>query len=200
MERSIVRKDAMTTSTQIQGKRAELTVFQALLERGTIPYLPLTDAEGVDAIVSVGGSRLLRIQIKARGFNEGIAPKRLFRVDKLKTAHDFFVVCVEASGRDIGNTWVFPSIVFDAYARRDPNGVRDLDLDMGKRKYGQPLHEILCGFRNRWELITEYESFKDLFGNPEDLEDVLTMREALETPGEEMMTWDECERFREAQI
>ena len=58
---------------------------------------------------------------------------------------------------------------------------------MGIRKYGQPLHERLCGFRNRWELITEYDSFRELLSNPEDLEDVLTIKEALEADEEEIL-------------
>lgn len=190
----------MTTDTQIQGKRVELIVLGELMRRGAIPYLPLADVEGVDAVVSVNGGKLLRIQIKARGFNNGKAPLRLFRVDKLNVSDDLFVVCVEALGGIIEDVWIFPSRVFDHYAYCNSNGVRDLNLDSGKRKHGLPLYDILCGFRNRWELITEYESFKDLLDNPEDLEDVLTMQEALEAPEEEMLTLDEYERLREARV
>ena len=189
----------MVASTQIQGKKAELGVIGSLMERGAVPYLPIADVEGVDAVVSVNGGTLLKIQIKARGVSGG-KDARWFRVNKLKVADDFFVVCIEAPHGIVKNSWVFPSMVFDAYATRDSNGVRDLNLDSGKRKYGLPLYDILCGFRNRWELITEYESFKDLLDNPEDLEDVLTMKEALEAPEEEVMTLDEYERLREASV
>ena len=190
----------ITADRQIQGKKAELAVFGELLERGAIPYLPLTDVEGVDAVVSIDGGELLRIQIKAAGINGGKDPK-WFQVNKLNVADDFFVVCVEAPNGIMGDVWVFPSKVFDAYANLPPKGTpRDLNLDLGKRKYGLPLYDILCGFRNRWELITEYESFKDLLDNPEDLEDVLTMQEALEAPEEEIMTLEEYEQLRKAKI
>ena len=186
----------MTTDTQIQGKRAELIVLGELMRLGAIPYTPWADVQGVDAVVSVESGRLLRIQVKARGFNEGTAPRRLFKVNKLEVSDDFFIVCVEAKGRDVDDAWVFPSKVFDAYASIEYNGVRSLNLDSGKRKYGLPLYEILCGFKNRWELITEYDSFKHLLDKPEDLEDVLTMQEALEAPEEETTTLDEYEHLR----
>ncbi len=190
----------MTNDTVMQGKQVELIVLGELMRRGAIPYTPWADVEGVDAVVSVNSERLLRIQIKARGFNIGTAPQRLFKVNKLEISKDFFIVCVEAKGRVLGDAWVLPSKVFDAYATRESNGVRGLNLDSGKRKYGLPLYDILCGFRNRWELITEYDSFKDLLDNPEDLEDVLTMKEAMEAPEEEIMTLDEYEQLRRARV
>ncbi len=190
---------AMTTDRQVQGKKAELAVFGELLERGALPYLPLADVEGVDAIVSVEGGKLLRLQVKARGVSGG-RDSKWFRVQKLVVADDFFVLCVEAPQGVVGDVWVFPSVVFDAYATRDPKGIRDLKLDAGVRKYGQPLYELLCGFRNRWELITEYGSYKELLSNPENLEDILAMKEALEAPEEETMTLDEYERRREARV
>lgn len=190
----------MTTDRQIQGKRAELAVFGELLDRGTIPYLPLTDVEGVDAIVSVAGGKLLRIQIKSAGGSGGKDPK-WFHVNKLTVADDFFIVCVEVPNGVVGDVWIFPSIIFNAYADRPPKGKpRDLDLAPVKKKYGLPLYDVLCGFRNRWELITEYESFKDLLDNPEDLEDVLTMREALEAPQEEIITLEEYERRQQTRV
>jgi hypothetical protein len=59
---------------------------------------------------------------------------------------------------------------------------------MGTRKYGMPLRDLLCGFRNRWELITSYEQYESLLESPEDLEDILTMKESLESPEEEAIT------------
>ena len=161
-----------------------MAVFSTLLQRGALPYLPLVDTEGVDAVASVTGNRLVRIQIKAAGISGGKDP-RWFQVQKLEVARDLFVVCVEAPNGVVGDMWIFPSVVFDAYANRSASGVRDLDLCGGEKKYGQPLWELLCGFRNRWELITEYGDYEDLLGKPQDLEDVLTMKDALESPDEE---------------
>lgn len=176
----------MAADTQTQGKKSELAVFGELLERGVIPYLPLTDVESVDAVVSVAGDKLLRIQIKSAGVSGGKDPKS-FQVSNLKVADDFFIVCVEAPDGIVGDVWIFPSIVFDAYATRPLKGTpRDLNLESGEREYGLPLYDVLCGFRNRWELITAYDSFKDLLASPEDLEDVLTMQEAMEAPQDEI--------------
>ena len=189
----------MKTDKQMQGKTAELAVFSALLQRGALPYLPLVDVEGVDAVVSVAGSRLVRIQVKAAGVSGGKNPK-WFQVQKLEVADDLFVVCVEAANGIVGDMWIFPSVVFDAYANNPASGVRDLDLDGGKVKYGQPLWELLCGFKNRWELITEYGDYEDLLGKPQDLEDVLAMKEALEAADEDTMTLEEYELQRKARI
>lgn len=188
----------MNTNKQLQGKKAELTVFGELLERGALPYLPLADTEGVDAVVSVDGGRLLRIQVKAAGVSGGKDP-RWFQVEKLAVADDFFVICVEAPNGVLEDIWIFPAVVFDAYADGS-KGTRGLNLDDGIRKYGQPLYELLCGFKNRWELITEYDDYKELLNSPEDLEDVLAMKEALEAPEEEAITWDEYERLRKSRV
>ena len=186
------------TGSIMQGKRAELAVFGALLQRGALPYLPLVDVEGVDAVVSVAGSRLFRVQVKAAGVVRG--DPKWFHIEKLDVADDLFVVCVEAPNGVIGDMWIFPSAVFDAYATCDSKGNRDLDLNGGIMKHGQPLWELLCGFRNRWELITEYGDYEDLLGRPQDMEDVLAMKEALESADEETMTLEEYERQRKARV
>lgn len=189
----------MNTEKQMHGKKAELAVFGALLHRGAMPYLPLVDAEGVDAVVSVAGSRLVRIQVKAAGVSGGKDTK-WFQVQKLEVARDLFVVCVEAPNGVVGDMWIFPSTIFDAYANNPASGVRDLDLCGGEKKYGQPLWELLCGFRNRWELLTEYGDYEDLLGKPQDLEDTLAMKDALESSDEETMTLEEYERQRKARV
>jgi hypothetical protein len=71
-----------------------------------------------------------------------------------------------------------------------------LNLDIGTRKHGMPLADLLCGFRNRWELIVNYERYEALLDSPEALEDLLAMREAVEAPGEEVVTREEYELRR----
>lgn len=165
----------MNTNKQLQGKKAELTVFGELLERGALPYLPLVDAEGVDAVVSVDDGRLLRVQIKAAGVSGGKHP-RWFQVEKLAVADDFFVICVEAPKGVLGDIWIFPSAVFDAYATSVDKSGRELELDKASRKHGQLRYELLIGFKNRWELITEYGEYKELLSNPEGMANVLAMK------------------------
>ena len=91
---------------------------------------------------------------------------------------------------------IFPSIIFDKYASTPPKGSpRDLDLDSGIRKYGIPLKNLLCGFRDRWELIVDFQRFEGLMESPEDLEDVLTVRESEES-GDESISLKDYERGR----
>ena len=47
--------------------------------------------------------------------------------------------------------------------------------------YGMPLKDLLCGFRDRWELVVDFTRFEGLMQSPEALEDVLTIREAQES-------------------
>lgn len=184
---------------QSAGKTGELCVFIELLKRGAIPFLPLVD-EGVDALVRTPSGRLIEVQIKFAGGAGGKYP-RWFQVSTVAPRTNFFIVGVEAKDGEPGDVWIFPSAVFDKYASRPPKGSpRDLDLDIGTRKYGMALKDLLCGFRNRWELIIAYEQYEHLMDATEDLEDVLTMREALEAPKEEAITLGEYEHRRSAAL
>ena len=56
-----------------------------------------------------------------------------------------------------------------------------------------PLRELLCGFRDRWELIVEFARFERFMESPEDLEDLLTVQEAVES-GDEAIKLKDYER------
>jgi hypothetical protein len=184
---------------QVAGKVGELYVFGELLKRGAVPYLPLVD-EGVDALVRTPAGRIIELQIKFAGGAGGKDP-RWFQVSTVEARDNLFIVGVEAMNGKPGNAWIFPSAVFDKYASRPPKGSpRDLDLETGTKKYGMALKDLLCGFKNRWELITNYERYEALMATTEDLEDVLTMKEALESPEEEAFTLEEYERRRAAAV
>lgn len=186
-------------TNQIAGKTGELYVFTELLKRGAIPFLPLVD-EGVDALVRTQTGRLIELQIKVAGGAGGKDP-RWFQVSAVEPRKNFFIVGVEAKNGEPGDVWIFPSAVFNRYASRPPKGSpRDLDLESGTRNYGMPLKDLLCGFRNRWELIVNYERYESLMESVEDLEDILTMREALDAPKEEALTLEEYEHRRSATL
>ena len=190
----------MVANKQIQGKRAELFVFAELLKRDVVPYIPVADVQGIDAIVRTSHGSVLAIQIKSAGVSGSKHPGWL-QVESVKPQDNFFIVFVEAPHGELGDTWIFPSKVFDEYAALPPKGSpRDLDLDSGKKKFGQPLREVLCEFKNRWELLTEYEQYETLMDKPEDLEDILAMEEALGSPEDERIPLDEYERRRKARV
>lgn len=181
-----------TVGRQIAGELGELYVFSELLKCGAVSYLPLVD-DGIDAIVRTSEGAAIEIQVKSAG-SDGGKSRRWFQIDHIDPRANFMIVGVEF---DKGNplcAWVFPSAIFDKYANTPPKGSpRDLDLDSGIRKYGMPLKDLLCGFRNRWELISEFSKFETLIDSPENLEDLLTMREAEES-GDESMTLKDYER------
>ena len=179
-------------TTQTAGKIGELYVFNELLKRGAVPYLPLVD-EGVDALVCTPTRQVIEIQIRSKS-DEAKYPRR-FQMKNVEPRAKFFIVCVEVTHGEPRDLWIIPSAVFDKYANRPPTSTspRNLDLDKGVKRYGMALRDLLCGFRNRWELIVEYENFAKLMDRTEDLEDVLAVKEALETPEEEGFTLEEYE-------
>ena len=186
-------------TTQAAGKIAELYVFNELLKRGAAVFIPLVD-EGVDAVVRTAAGQTIELQIKSSGGAGGKYPG-WFQMSKVNPQPNFFIILVDAPEGQPKATWVFPSIVFDAYAARPAKGTpRDLDLDSGVRKYGLRLRDLLSGFRERWELLLDYEKYEPWLKSPEDLEDILTMKEARAAPEEEAMSLEEYERGRPATL
>lgn len=182
----------VTGAKLVADQIGELYVFSELLKQGLEVYKPLVD-EGLDALVRLPGGQVIELQIKSAGSAGGKDP-RWFQMPAFTPRPQFFIVCVEFLEGEVANVWVFPSMVFHAYASESKNGTRDLNLDLGKRKYGEPLTDRLCGFRNRWELISNLEEWQRFMSSPErfeDLEDILAMKEAAESPGEERMYFDE---------
>ena len=178
-----------TFGIQIAGERGELYVFGELLKRGAVSYVPLVD-EGVDALVRTPEGAVIEIQVKSAG-SDGGKSGRWFQMGQIKPRKNFMIVGVEFDQGDPKCAWVFPSIIFDKYASAPPKGSpRDLNLDSGIRKYGMLLKDLLCGFRNRWELIVEFPKFEGLIDSPENLEDLLTMREAEESVDESISLKD----------
>lgn len=186
---------ARKVDKQLGGKRAELYVIGELLKLGVVPYLPVVDVEGIDAVVHTPSGKLLAIQVKAAGVAGGQYP-HWFIFGDVSPRPDLFLIGISVIDEKIQEAWIFPSSVYLKYARTRPKGDWGFYLDYGKRKYGMPLRDLLCGFRNRWELITHYEKYEPLLEAPDDLEDILTMREALEAPEEESFTLEEYERRR----
>ena len=189
---------AMVT-TQVAGKIGELYVFNELLKRGAIPCIPLVD-EGVDALVRTHSGHIIEVQIKSAGAAGGKDP-RWFQVAKVEPRKNLFIIGVEVRDGESGDVWVFPSAVYNVYASLPPKGSpRDLNLESGKKKHGVVLKDLLCGFRNRWELVTQYEKYEHLLEHPEDLADVLAMKDAMEAPPEEGFTLEDYLQRRAARV
>ncbi|PKB78692.1 MAG: hypothetical protein BZY88_17135 [SAR202 cluster bacterium Io17-Chloro-G9] len=186
---------ARINEKELSGKRGELFVFTELLKRGLVSYVPLVD-EGIDALVRTSDEQLIEIQIKAAGSAGGKFP-RWFGMPEFSPKRNFFIVAIEFSEDEPKHAWIFPSSVYDQYAARPPKrSPRDLDLDGGIRKYGMPLKDLLCGFRDRWELIVEFAKYERHMDSPEDLVDLLAHLEASEHPENESIDLSDYERRR----
>ncbi len=155
---------------------------------------------GFASLVRTPSGKVIELQIKVAGGAGGKDP-RWFQVPNVEPRKNWFIIGVEAGDAEPGDVWVFPSVVYEKYAGRPPKGSpRDLDLDGGIRKYGMALKNLLCGFRNRWDLLVHFEKYDALLESPEDLEDILTMREATEAPEPEALSIEEYERHRSANL
>lgn len=182
-------------TTQMAGEIGELYVFKELLKRGIEVYKPLVD-EGLDALLRLPSGDVLELQIKSAGGAGGKDP-RWFQMPSFTPRPEFFILCVTFLNEEVEEVWVFPSMVFYAYASGAKQKIRDLNLESGIRNYGEPLQDYLRGFRNRWELITEYAEYRKFMDSPEgykDMEDIVTMKEAMEDPEEEGIPWEEYVR------
>ena len=149
--------------------------------------------EGLDALVRLPDGKVLEVQIKSAGGSGGKDP-RWFQMPSFKPSPNFFILGVTFVEDEVEEVWVFPSMVFHAYASGANDKIRDLNLESGVRKYGEPLREYLRGFRNRWELIVDYDHYRDFMNSPEgykDLEDIVTALESFEEPGAAKVSWEE---------
>lgn len=179
----------------VAGRIGELYVFGELLKRGLAVYQPVVD-DGLDALVRLPAGQVIELQIQSAGSSGGKNP-RWFQIPAFTPRPDFFIVGVEFRNGEVGDAWVFPSAIFYAYASGISRTIRDLDLDSGQRKHGEPLTDRLCGFRNRWELISDYAEWQDFMVSAqglESLEDILAMKDAAESPEAERMHFDEYVR------
>ena len=130
-----------------KGKRGELYVFGELLRRGVVPYVPMVDMEGIDAVIrSTTGH--LELQVKSSA-----TPKspRWFQVERLRPRESYFLICVNLTV-DPPETWIIPSQVFAENATQSKD-VWDLDMDATPRGARIGRAEALQGYREAWHLL-----------------------------------------------
>lgn len=177
---------------QAAGEIGELFVFRELLKKGVQVFKPLVD-EGLDALLRLPDGEILELQIKSAGGAGGRDP-RWFQMPPFSPRPNFFILGVTFLNDEVEEVWVFPSMVFYAYASGAGDKTRDLNLESGIRKYGASLRQYLRGFRNRWELISNFKEYRGFMDSPEgllDLEDILTAKDSFEQPGTDKIPWDE---------
>ena len=163
---------------QVAAKRGECHVVAELLKRGGIPYLPAVDGTA-DVLVKTAQGILLELKFLLPVVRGGKVTRTFATLD-YKPDKKRFILCVELDQEDAPIAWVFPSMVFWAYSGEPTkNALINLNLNE-KRKDLLPhvLDKYLVGFRNRWELLTDYKYYRRFMDSPEgyeDLEDILSM-------------------------
>lgn len=135
------------------GKRGEFLVLGELLKHRASVYVPVVDAEGIDAIVRRPGGAFIELQIKT--INTPKTP-RWFQVTGLQPRPSFFVIGVILATSP-PEVWIIPSDVFVEYSSvsgETGKKIFDLDLDGGTRRLGRPKREILRQYLGAWHLLT----------------------------------------------
>ena len=129
-----------------KGKLGELYVFRKLIEKGAMPFLPIADIRGVDAVVRQKDGTYVEIQVKT---TEKPEQRGWFNVPGLIPRENFFIVGIEVNEQGYG-VWIFPSQVFADHTTER----RQLGLDSGIKKYRQRLREKLAEYYEAWPLLT----------------------------------------------
>lgn len=165
-------------TAQVAGYLAEQHVFNELLKRGLAVYKPLVHS-GINGLVRLEDGRVIELEILSVG---GVGGKDLgwFQIAEFQAKPNLFIICLAFVGDAVGETWVFPSAVYHAYATGEASKarVRDLRMDSGYRKYGEALRDHLAWFRSRWALITEFDRYRGLG----DVGEMMAAKEDLRQP------------------
>ena len=143
----------MGIGTTEKGKLGELYVFRRLIERGAMPFLPIADVGGVDAVVRKKDGTYVEIQVKATWPPEQAG---YFNVKSLIPRKNLFIVCLIMGG-EIPEAWILPSAIFVNHAtmrKMDNKTVYLLSLGLGETKLEQSRREKLTEYRENWSLLT----------------------------------------------
>lgn len=170
---------------QIAVSPAEQFVGSELRRRGVSLYRPATEAGG-DFLAKTPKGAILELTL----LTPAAASPGIFAFSDRRPGPKRFIVALEFDTAAGPAAWIFPSRVFHAYSSEpDGNGLRRLNLDeVRPNLLSDPLREYLRGFRDRWELITDYAYYRRFMKSPEgyaDLEDELLMLLAVERPATE---------------
>ena len=131
--------------TTEKGKLGELYVFSKLIQKGAMPFLPIADIKGVDAVVRKRDDTYIEIQAKSTWPPEQAG---YFNVPDLDVRKNLFIVCLIMG--EITEAWIIPSEVF----AENTGKRRLLSLGLGETKHQLSLREKLADYREAWHLLT----------------------------------------------
>ena len=136
------------TTDRMKGTAAEAYVWMRLLEHGMVPYLPMLDAEGADAVVRTAGGRHVRVQVKSRGRplpdtgSYGEQVKGLWWEPRT-LAFDYLVIVLPLDTVGGYEAWVVPAKVV-----RDKLGEGRGDITLSRRL----LRGVWAAYHEKWSL------------------------------------------------
>lgn len=141
----------MEIGTIEKGKLGELYVFTKLIEKGAMPFLPIADIKGVDAVVRKQDGTYVEVQIKATWPPEQAG---YFNVHNLVERDSLFIVGL-IMGIEPPEGWIVPSKEFVRHATlREKGTVHLLSLGLGDTKLEKSRREKLAEYLEAWHLIT----------------------------------------------
>ncbi|MEE9325459.1 MAG: hypothetical protein V3U90_07940 [Dehalococcoidia bacterium] len=121
-----------------KGKVAEAYVWMRLLQHGPVPYVPLADIEGADLVVRTADKKLVKLQVKSRGFalpktgGYGYQIKNLWRGENT-LAFDYLVIVLPQNNPQEHEAWVVPKR--EVRRRLTPRGDLNLTLKLLRQEW-----------------------------------------------------------------
>ena len=137
-----------------KGKLGELYVFMKLIEGGAMPFLPIADIRGVDAVVPKNDGTYVEIQVKTTWPPEQAG---YFNVTNLTPRENLFIVCLIMGMEEIPEAWILPSTIFVNHATKrkvDNKTVYLLSLGLGETKLERSRREKLTQYHGNWNPLT----------------------------------------------
>jgi len=135
-----------------KGKLGELHVFAKLIENGAMPFLPVADIRGVDAVVRKKDGTYIEIQVKATWPPQQVG---YYNVRNLIARKSLFIVGL-AMGIERPEAWILPSEVFVEHAtvrKVEHETMHLLSLGLGETKLEISRREQLREYREAWHLL-----------------------------------------------
>jgi hypothetical protein len=116
-----------------------------ILAHDMVPYLPVSDSQGIDAIVRTEEGKTARLQIKSRGWpvsGEDFG-EQIKSLPRDSSPFDFLIIVLPLGSEGGYEAWVVPDQVLQK--RMSPSG----DLNLSRRL----LREDWCKFHEAWDTI-----------------------------------------------
>ena len=135
-----------------KGKLGELYVFAKLIENGAMPFLPIADIRGVDAVVRKKDGTYVEIQVKATWPPQQVG---YYNVRNLMARKNLFIVGL-AMGIERPEAWILPSEIFVEHAtvrKVDNETIHLLSLGLGETKLEINRRKQLMEYREAWHLL-----------------------------------------------